>query len=955
MVLGRILGLIITVAIFGLWGAVQGSGDAVADPAFIENLKKTKAGDARAKYKVGLAYAYGQGVEKNADEAMYWYCKATVQGNATAQYNYGYAFHWGKNAPQNLKETAKWFLLSANQGHVAPMYYLATYYQTGRSVQKDPIESYKWLHVSLKRVKSGKLRKSISSLKNKVSDEISLIDSGKARYRIWKWVPQKSATAGDEKLCEKRSWQQAVAKSIDAREQKKKAGAMAAFPAPTGALKPKGKTAKKKDDPVKAVHNLTAKKEFKKAAKLADLLANRGDPKAQLLLAKMYLSGQGIFQNESMAWHWNMKAAQKKVSEGQYQVGTMFEHGQGVPTNIKKAVKWYEAAAKQDHLNAQISLSEIYAGSRSAYRPDAIRARKWLLMATGQGSVKAAGLLDKLEANYMSEPKVKSSTEPHGQLAKSAAEKPKIEMAKKAPASSDVPQKKEVLSKPVSETAKSIPAPPRKAAEPQLDPPKREEERLRRTVKIMLEATAIKGNKVKFKGKVRVLEQDTGIFLVIIPSLSIDRHDGSSILFPPFRADVSLETKLGKGGEEVTSAYHLAVTLPKNIRLKGKGSNKEFPLKFEQKRLNLTWVLEHSTFSKVDLEIVDLMMNDPSENITLNVDRIVNKVSLNESNPGIFNGPSMFEMSGIVGSRQKNEALGQDDQGVRIEKIGFTTTIANFDAAGIQALMERLVSPTVPSSKDITTPTKIKPDDPPPTAIFKGQVTNLLVTDSQEQPQGSVLDLTLNGGLNLDDVEGAFLFSYAHKGLKYRDAIGNRKKFLPLDASFGLKMTRLSVVEIQEMLFGLFGGGGGANSAILLGTTAGMKMHPLLETVGSIIALNAQFNALETGVTFYASMTSNGAARYKSTGEMNLAIRGLDVLLKWVEDHPEKAEAAKVWLALAEHSKKSTDAKGAEIDSVHINFRQKGYATINGKELTELGPKKSSRSPATPARNPVAK
>lgn len=108
----------------------------------------------------------------------------------------------------------------------------------------------------------------------------------------------------------------------------------------------------------------------------AERLADRGNPKAQVLLAKMYISGQGIFQNDSMAWHWNMKAAWKNNSEGQYQVATMFETGRGVPTSIKEAVKCYEAAAKQGYREAQISLGKIHAGWQSAYRPDVIKARK---------------------------------------------------------------------------------------------------------------------------------------------------------------------------------------------------------------------------------------------------------------------------------------------------------------------------------------------------------------------------------------------------------------------------------------------------------------------------------------------------------------------------------------------------------------------------------------------------
>lgn len=160
----------------------------------------------------------------------------------------------------------------------------------------------------------------------------------------------------------------------------------------------------------------------------------------------------------------------------------------------------------------------------------------------------------------------------------------------------------------------------------------------------MLESVATTGNKVNLKGKVRVLKQDEDTYLAIIPVLSIDRHDGTNILFPPFRADVSVETKPGATGGDFTSAYHLAVRLPKNIRLKAKGSDKDFPLEFDQKRFNLTWQLEHFTFSSVDVEIADLRVVDPWGNITVTADHIINTVSLKESSPGIFSGSSKFKI-----------------------------------------------------------------------------------------------------------------------------------------------------------------------------------------------------------------------------------------------------------------------------------------------------------------------
>lgn len=193
----------------------------------------------------------------------------------------------------------------------------------------------------------------------------------------------------------------------------------------------------------------------------------------------------------------------------------------------------------------------------------------------------------------------------------------------------------------------------------------------------------------------------------------------------------------------------------------------------------------------------------------------------------------------------------------------------------------------------------------------------------------------------MEDAEGSVSFSYGHKGLEYCDAVGDQKTFLPVDASFALNIGRLPVAEIQEMLLGTFGGGkGGGNLAALMGASIGMQLHPLLETAGSIIALKVILNAPETGVAFDSKMTPNGAVEYKTTGELNSAIRGLEVLLKWIDEHPEKVESAKGWVELLKHSKKNTNAKGATIDSFRIEFRQKGRATINGKKLIDLAPKK---------------
>ena len=48
----------------------------------------------------------------------------------------------------------------------------------------------------------------------------------------------------------------------------------------------------------------------------------------------------------------------------QYNLGVMYDHGEGVPQNDKSAVKWYTLAAVQGDAKAQYNLCVMYAQRR---------------------------------------------------------------------------------------------------------------------------------------------------------------------------------------------------------------------------------------------------------------------------------------------------------------------------------------------------------------------------------------------------------------------------------------------------------------------------------------------------------------------------------------------------------------------------------------------------------------
>ena len=51
--------------------------------------------------------------------------------------------------------------------------------------------------------------------------------------------------------------------------------------------------------------------------------------------------------NYKKAFEWYKKAAKQGFAKAQYNLGIMYQNGQGVDVNYKKAFEWYEKAAEQ--------------------------------------------------------------------------------------------------------------------------------------------------------------------------------------------------------------------------------------------------------------------------------------------------------------------------------------------------------------------------------------------------------------------------------------------------------------------------------------------------------------------------------------------------------------------------------------------------------------------------------
>ena len=125
------------------------------------------------------------------------------------------------------------------------------------------------------------------------------------------------------------------------------------------------------------------------------LQAERGDPNAQYLLGSLYEHGQGVPQSLQEAIKWYRKAAEQGNPNAQFSLALAYMLGQGTTQSYEEAAKWFRKAAEQGNPAAQFNLGVAYAGGTGVPQSSE-EARKWFQKAADQGFAPAKEILPHL-------------------------------------------------------------------------------------------------------------------------------------------------------------------------------------------------------------------------------------------------------------------------------------------------------------------------------------------------------------------------------------------------------------------------------------------------------------------------------------------------------------------------------------------------------------------------------
>ena len=104
-------------------------------------------GSMTAVKTLAVIYEKGEGIPKDAAEAIRWYGKLAEQDG---EYGVKIArfYHAGKDVPRDMAEALRWYRIAAGKGEEAAFKSLIALYESGKDMPRDMVEALKW-HVKL--------------------------------------------------------------------------------------------------------------------------------------------------------------------------------------------------------------------------------------------------------------------------------------------------------------------------------------------------------------------------------------------------------------------------------------------------------------------------------------------------------------------------------------------------------------------------------------------------------------------------------------------------------------------------------------------------------------------------------------------------------------------------------------------------------------------------------------
>ncbi|QLG70852.1 hypothetical protein HG535_0A07970 [Zygotorulaspora mrakii] len=296
----------------------------------------------------------GEVRRKFLKEAQHYLKKLSVKGYADAQYLLGDVYASGAMGKIENKESFTLFQAAAKHGHVESAYRTAYCYEEGLGTTRDSRKALDFLKFAASRNHPSAMFKLGLYC---FSGRMGLPSDLNTKQNGIKWLSRASARANDltcaapyelAKIYEQGFLDIVIPDQKYAMELYIQSASLGYRQAATllGQIYEVGNEAVKQDTSL-SVHYYTQ-------------AALDGDPVAMLGLCAWYLLGAepAFAKDESEAFQWALRAAQRGFPKGQFTLGYFYEHGKGCEPNAENAWKWYQKAAHNEDPRAIIKMKQ---------------------------------------------------------------------------------------------------------------------------------------------------------------------------------------------------------------------------------------------------------------------------------------------------------------------------------------------------------------------------------------------------------------------------------------------------------------------------------------------------------------------------------------------------------------------------------------------------------------------
>ena len=332
--------------------------------AFNWFLKAAQQEHLKATNEVGYSYFYGEGVEKDKEQAIYWLKKAANQGFHVAMYNLGVLFFKSKDKEQAI-------------------YWLKKAIQKGNKQARELLQAINQNKVKSTLTSSQNPDQSLALLNKKGIEHFNQKDLQKAREYFLKAAEQglMESQYNVANLYKKENHEEAFKWFERAAEQ--------------------GHAESQNELGFIYFSGENVRKNYEEAFKWFERAAEQGLMESQYNLGSQYFLGKGVKKNYEEAFKWFERAAEQGHSEAQFSVGLMHTQGIHVEKNHEEAFKWFLKAAKQGHIRAQITVSIFYQKGKGVKQSEQ-SSLLWFEAFNNNPEAKNANLLTRTQRYFLS-------------------------------------------------------------------------------------------------------------------------------------------------------------------------------------------------------------------------------------------------------------------------------------------------------------------------------------------------------------------------------------------------------------------------------------------------------------------------------------------------------------------------------------------------------------------------